>query len=218
MMSDTFNRIALSRIVPIVEIDNAADAAPVAQTLLEAGLTVVEVVARTSQAFAAVESIAANVGDITVGAGTLLSPAMVDRAIDSGAAFGVAPGIGLAADRAISRKFPFVPGAVTPTEVTAALDVGLRHVKFFPASNFGGPAALKALCGPFNAADVRFMPTGGIKPHDAPAYLEIAAVFAVGGTWIAPRADIAAHRWDVIGKRARTAAALVTNSMSQAQS
>jgi len=101
-----------------------------------------------------------------------------------------------------------VPGAVTPTEVTGCLAAGARHVKFFPAAVSGGIPALAALEAPFAPAGVRFMPTGGVGPGNAAEYLSRPAVFAVGGTWVAPRADISARRWELIGERARAVAAL----------
>jgi 2-dehydro-3-deoxyphosphogluconate aldolase/(4S)-4-hydroxy-2-oxoglutarate aldolase len=98
---------------------------------------------------------------------------------------------------------PFVPGAVTPSEVGSCLEAGAKHLKFFPAGAYGGTATLAALDDPFGWTGARFMPTGGVRPENAADYLSLPNVFAIGGTWIAPRDDITAGRWDVIGERAR---------------
>jgi len=196
-------------VVPVVEIEDAADAVPLARTLVGAGLPVVELTLRTPAALDAVARIAAEVPECLLGAGTLLTAEMVFAAAEAGAQFGVSPGVSstcLAA--AAERGLPFIPGALTPTEVLTALDAGIRHVKFFPATAFGGPSTVAALAGPLAATGVRFMPTGGITAANAGEYLSMPCVFAVGGTWIAPRADIAAGRWDDIAARARAVAEL----------
>ena len=196
-------------VVPVVEIDDVAAAVPLAVTLAEAGLPVVEVTFRTPAARDAVAAIADALPGFLVGAGTLVLPGMVAAAAEAGARFGVSPGrsdacLAVAAEHGL----PFVPGAVTPSEVGACLEAGLTHIKFFPAGAYGGIATLAALDGPFGWAGARFMPTGGVRPDNAVEYLELPNVFAVGGTWIAPRADIAAGNWDAIAGRARSAAAL----------
>lgn len=191
-------------VVPVVEIDDVADAVPLARTLVEAGLPVVEITLRTPAALESVTRIVAEVPECLVGAGTLLTAAMVAAAADAGASFGVSPGVSagclaVAADRGL----PFIPGAVTPSEIIAILDAGIRHVKFFPAGASGGLVMLKALAGPFAATGVRFMPTGGATAATFTEYLVLPSVFAVGGTWVAPRADIAAGNWVDIAARAR---------------
>ena len=198
-------------VVPVVEIDDAAAAVPLARTLADAGLPVIEVTFRTPAARDAVAAIAAELPDFLLGAGTLVLPEMVTAAAEAGAQFGVSPGQS-AACFAAARKagLPFVPGAVTPSEVGACLEAGAKHIKFFPAGAYGGIATLKALDGPFGWTGARFMPTGGVRPENTAEYLALPNVFAVGGTWIAPRADITAGRWDVIAERARAAAALRT--------
>ena len=206
---ELFDRIEALAVVPVVEIEDAADAVPLARTLAEAGLPVLEVTFRTPAAERAVAAIAAELPDFLLGAGTLLTPDMVVTAEAAGARFGVAPGFSAAClDAAEEVGLPFVPGAVTPTEVTSCLAAGARHVKFFPAAVSGGVPALAALEAPFAPAGVRFMPTGGVGPGNAAEYLSRPAVFAVGGTWVAPRADISARRWELIGERARAVAAL----------
>jgi 2-dehydro-3-deoxyphosphogluconate aldolase/(4S)-4-hydroxy-2-oxoglutarate aldolase len=198
-------------IVPVVEIDDAANAVPLAHTLAEAGLPVLEVTFRTPAARDAVAAIAAALPDFLVGAGTLVLPAMVAAAAEAGARFGVSPGLSASCLAvAAEHGLPFVPGAVTPSEVGACLEAGLTHIKFFPAGAYGGSATLRALDGPFGWAGARFMPTGGVRPDNVLEYLELPNVFAVGGTWIATRHDVAVGNWDAIAGRARSAVALAT--------
>ena len=206
---DVLTAVEALAVVPVVEIDDADTAVPLARTLAEAGLPVVEVTFRTPAARDAVAAIAAELPDFLLGAGTLVSPDMVVSAAEAGARFGVSPGYSRAClDAAEKAGLPFVPGAVTPSEVGACLEAGARHIKFFPAGAYGGIATLKALDGPFGWTGARFMPTGGVRPDNAAEYLALPNVFAVGGTWIAPRADIAAGRWDAIAERARAVVAL----------
>jgi 2-dehydro-3-deoxyphosphogluconate aldolase / (4S)-4-hydroxy-2-oxoglutarate aldolase len=201
---EVFDRVSALAVVPVVEIEDVARAVPLARTLAEAGLPVVEVTYRTEAAEAAVAAIAAELPDFLLGAGTLLTPELVRSASAAGARFGVAPGFSARCVAAAGEiGLPFIPGAVTPSEVTGCLDAGARYLKFFPASVHGGLAGLAALEGPFGPAGVRFMPTGGVNPGNAAEYLARPGVFAVGGTWVAPRADIAAGRWDAIAERAR---------------
>jgi 2-dehydro-3-deoxyphosphogluconate aldolase/(4S)-4-hydroxy-2-oxoglutarate aldolase len=211
--SPVFATLKALAVVPVVEIDDARAAVPLARTLAEAGLPVLEVTFRTPAARDAVAAIAAELPDFLLGAGTLVLPDMVTAAAKAGATFGVSPGVSPACIAAAAKAgLPFVPGAVTPSEVGACLEAGAKHLKFFPAGAYGGTAVLSALNGPFGWAGVRFMPTGGVRPENAAEYLALPNVFAVGGTWIAPRDDIAAGRWDVIGERARAAAALANRT------
>jgi len=206
---DVFAAVEALAVVPVVEIDDAAAAVPLARTLAEAGLPVVEVTFRTPAARDAVAAIAAELPDFLLGAGTLVLPDMVTAAAQAGARFGVSPGqSGACLAAAAEAGLAFVPGAVTPSEVGACLEAGARHIKFFPAGAYGGLATLKALDGPFGWTGARFMPTGGVRPENAGEFLALPNVFAVGGTWIAPRADIAAGRWEAIAERARAVAGL----------
>lgn len=206
---DVLTALETLAVVPVVEIDDAATAVPLARTLADAGLPVVEVTFRTPAARDAVAAIAAELPGFLLGAGTLVLPDMVTSAAEAGARFGVSPGqSGACLAAAAEAGLPFVPGAVTPSEVGACLEAGARHIKFFPAGAYGGIATVAAFDGPFGWTGARFMPTGGVRPENAAEYLALPNVFAVGGTWIAPRADIAAGRWDAIAERARAAAAL----------
>jgi 2-dehydro-3-deoxyphosphogluconate aldolase / (4S)-4-hydroxy-2-oxoglutarate aldolase len=209
MGSDVFAELEALGVVPVVEVEDAAHAVPLARTLAEAGLPVLEVTFRTPAAGEAIAAIAAELPGFLLGAGTLLTPDSVAAAVAAGARFGVSPGVSprcLAA--AAEREFPFIPGAVTPSEIITCLDFGVDHLKFFPAGAYGGVATLSALAGPFAATGVRFMPTGGVNVSNAGDYLRLPFVFAVGGTWIAPRGDIAQGRLSEIAERASSVARL----------
>lgn len=189
-MTEILDRIEAARLVPVVVLDNAADAAPLAEALIAGGLPVAEVTFRTAAAVDSIAAMAANPA-MAVGAGTVLTPEQVDAAVDAGASYVVSPGLSVpVVRRCAERGVLALPGAVTATEVQAALAEGLRAVKFFPAQTSGGAPAIKALSAPFG--DLRFVPTGGIGPANLPDYLSIESVLAVGGSWMVPRADIAA--------------------------
>jgi len=210
MNNPVLAKLTLARIVPVVEITDAARGVELARTLADAGLPVMEVTLRTPAALDAIRAIAAEVPGFLVGAGTLLTPAMIDDAVAAGAHFGVSPGFTPAlSGTATAAGLPFVPGAVTASEILAAIESGHTHLKFFPAEQSGGAAAIASLTAPFAALGIRFMPTGGIRPAGLDAYLALPSVFAIGGTWIAPRDAITERRFDDIRQAARTAVATV---------
>jgi 2-dehydro-3-deoxyphosphogluconate aldolase/(4S)-4-hydroxy-2-oxoglutarate aldolase len=188
---DVLAALAGHRIVPVVVLDDADDAAPLGQALVDGGLPVAEVTFRTAAAERAI-GVLAERGDVLVGAGTVLTPGQVDRAVGAGARFVVSPGLSRAVvERCGEHGVPALPGAVTATEVQAALELGVSTVKFFPAGTSGGPAAIAALAAPFG--HVRFVPTGGVGPENLREYLDLPAVAAVGGSWMVPRARVAAR-------------------------
>lgn len=169
-------------IIPVVVLDDHEAADGLAEALTRGGIRVAEVTFRTAAAERSIE-IMARRGDILTGAGTVVSPEQVDLAVDAGAKFIVSPGLlPEVVERARQRGVLAVPGAVTPSEIMAALALGLEVVKFFPANVYGGPSALKALGAPF--AQVQFIPTGGVNLDNLPDYLGLANVPAVGGTWM----------------------------------
>lgn len=190
-------------VIPVLVLDGTLDPAALARTLVAAGLPVIEVTLRTSEALGAIRAMAQVDGAI-VGAGTILDPDQLDEAIDAGARFIVSPGL---TDRigkaAIGRGVPFLPGIANAGDIMRGLDLGLSHFKFFPAEAAGGLCALKALAAPFGLA--RFCPTGGIRADSAKQWLAHPSVLCVGGSWLVPagETDLAA-----IGERARAAAAL----------
>lgn len=186
----TLEALAAHRIIPVVVLDSASDAAPLAEALVAGGLSVAEVTLRTDAAIESIGIMAAR-GDMLVGAGTVLTADQVDRVVDAGASYIVSPGTSVAVvERARERGVAVLPGAVTPTEIQAALELGLDTLKFFPAGTFGGPAAIKALSAPFG--QVKFVPTGGVGLNNLADYLSVPSVIAVGGSWMVPAAAIRA--------------------------
>jgi 2-dehydro-3-deoxyphosphogluconate aldolase/(4S)-4-hydroxy-2-oxoglutarate aldolase len=208
--ADTFAaRLAELRIVPVVTIEDAADAAGLAGALADGGLPIAEITFRTDAAAGAIAAIRAAPSDVLVGAGTVLDPATVDRALEAGADFIVAPGFNpVMVAYALSRGVPVVPGVVTPSEIEAAMSLGLRVLKFFPAEASGGPAYLSAVQATYPT--VRFMPTGGINVGNLASYLALPNVIAAGGTWIATTDAIRNQRWADISRLASEARALAT--------
>lgn len=206
MENDMFEVLLAHPVIPVVEIDDAKDATGLAEALLAGGISVIEITMRTSAAAAAIERIASTVPDILVGAGTVLTEEESLRARDAGARFGVAPGTNPTVIASFSAAgLPFLPGAITPTEIESAMSSGCRLLKFFPAGAAGGPAMIKALHGPFGHHGIRFCATGGVGEANMAEYLALDAVWAVGGSWLAPPAMIADHAWDDITERARAA-------------
>ena len=206
MGDDVLDRLAQHRLVPVVVLDDAADAVPLGAALVAGGLPVAEVTFRTAAAADAVRALADR-GDLLVGAGTVLTPAQVDAAVAAGARFVVSPGTSRAVvERCAEHGIAALPGAVTATEVQAALELGLSTVKFFPAGTSGGAAAIAALAAPF--ASVRFVPTGGVGPANLAEYLALPSVCAVGGSWMVPRDRIRGGDFDAVRELTRRAVAL----------
>ena len=206
---DLLGWLTTHRLVPVVVLDSAADAGPLAAALVAGGLPVAEVTFRTAAAADAIR-VMADRGDVLVGAGTVLTPAQVDAAVAAGARFVVSPGTSRAVlERCAEHGVPALPGAVTATEVQAALELGLSTVKFFPAGTVGGPAAIAALAAPFGS--VRFVPTGGVGAHNLADYLALPSVCAVGGSWMVPRDRIRAGDVDGLQDLTRRAVALATS-------
>lgn len=197
----------LSPVIPVLVIDRARDAVPLANALLEGGLRVLEVTLRTPAALEVIRQIAGALPQAVVGAGTVLNAAQLCAARDAGAAFAVSPGL-TPALAAASRDIglPLLPGVQTASEVMAAREAGFACLKFFPAQPAGGVPMLKALAGPF--PELRFCPTGGITLASAPDFLALPNVACVGGTWLTPREAVAAGDWAAITALARQAAGL----------
>lgn len=205
-VQDVLAAIGTVRVVPVIVIEDAANAEPLARALKDGGLPCAEVTFRTPAAEAALRAMAAQ-GEILVGAGTVLREEQVHRAVDAGARYIVTPGFSERVVRACQRaQVPVFPGAATATEVQMALDAGLDVVKFFPAEAAGGLATLKALGGPFPM--VRFIPTGGVSASNLGAYLAHPSVLAVGGSWMVAADLIAAGRFDEVTRLAAEAAGI----------
>jgi len=198
---------AVAAVVPVITIDKVDDAVPLARALIAGGLRVVEITLRTDAGLAAAEAVIRGVPDAIVGLGTVVTPDDMKSAAKIGAAFALSPGMTTdLLQAAVEFDMPFVPGIQTASELLACTTRGFELVKFFPAVPAGGLAALGALSGPFPT--VRYCPTGGINETNVAEWLAYPQVIAVGGSWIAPAADIRAGAWSVIEARARSAAAL----------
>jgi len=206
--SAPMEQVLARRLLPAVVIEQADLAIPLCEALLAAELNVIEVTFRTAAAEEAIRHIAQRFPEMILGAGTLLSVEQVSRARDAGAIFGVAPGLSEAVLRG-ARKcgLTLIPGAVTPTEISRALELGCSVLKFFPADANGGVKTLHALAGAFGHTGVRFVPTGGIDGRNLRDYLELPVVAAVGGSWMVARQLIAAKNWKMIETLAREALA-----------
>ena len=195
--------MTLAPVIPVLVIDRASDAAPLATALVAGGLPALEVTQRTPAALGAIRAMA-DVPGAAPGAGTILTADDARRAADAGARFLVSPGLSDAVVRiAADLGLPLLAGVATATEIMRGLDLGLTRFKFFPAETSGGARALAAFGGPF--AHVRFCPTGGITPANAPDYLALPNVACVGGSWLAPRASVASGDWVGITSLAQAA-------------
>jgi 2-dehydro-3-deoxyphosphogluconate aldolase/(4S)-4-hydroxy-2-oxoglutarate aldolase len=197
----------LSPVMPVVTIDDANDAEPLARVLLASGINTVEITLRTDAALDAIKAIAQAAPEMIVGAGTVLTFKDLDAAIKAGARYALAPGGTPKLMKAARESpIPFIPGVSTASEIMRGLDIGYTHFKFFPAEQMGGVGALNALHGPLPQA--KFCPTGSISAAKAPDYLALENVLCVGGSWIAPSDKIRAQDWASIEAAAKHAAGL----------
>ena len=194
-------------VIPVLKIERAEDAVPLAQALAKGGLRMIEITLRTPEAVEAIRRAAGEVEEAIVGAGTILSAAQFEEAAKAGSRFIVSPGLTkevLAAGG--NSDVPLLPGAITPSEIMTAQEAGLDFLKFFPAEQAGGAAFLKSLASPF--AGIRFCPTGGIGTGNAKDYLDLPNVICIGGSWVAPDNLVKAGKWDEIEALARQASRL----------
>ncbi len=199
--------VALAPVIPVLTIERAADAVPLARALVRGGLPVLEITLRTGVALEALRAIAGEVPDAFVGAGTVLNARQLDQVRQAGARFAVSPGCtpGLAT-AASASGLPFLPGVQTVTEAMELAERGFSLLKFFPADVAGGLGWLKAVAAPL--AGLRFCPTGGISAETAPAYLALANVACIGGSWVAPKKAVVEKDWATIERLAAAAADL----------
>ena len=197
-------------IIPVIVIEKEEQAVPLAKALVRGGLPVLEVTFRTTAAAGAIRAIRREVPEAIVGAGTLLTVEQLRAAKAAGAVFGVAPGFDPAIVAAAKAEgLPFCPGIATASELSQALTAGCTFVKFFPAEAAGGVAMIKNLLGAFRFTGVRFMPTGGVKPANVTDYLAVPEIACCGGTWIVPKAALAAGDYAAIEALAREASEIV---------
>ena len=194
---DVLTRIGNCGVVPVVVIDKAADAAPTANALAAGGIDVMEITFRTDAAADALKEVSKNCPDIALGAGTVLTLDQCKKAVDSGAKFIVSPGFSREiAEWCVANGVLAMPGCVTPTEITEALSLGIKVLKFFPSNVYGGLSAMQALAAPFGM--VKFVPTGGVSEKNMAEYMASPFIFAVGGSWICARGDIASGNYQKI--------------------
>ena len=209
----TLERIGELGVVPVIAIEQAAAAVPLADALLAGGLPIVEITFRTAVAAEVIHRITSERPHVIVGAGTVLTVANLEAAKASGAVFAVAPGVNpQVVQHAKKIGLPFFPGVATPTDIEQALSLGCTLLKFFPAEALGGVTMIDALAAPFRHAGVRFIPTGGVTPGNLESYLKLDTVAAVGGTWIAKKDDLSAGKWDEIRDRCRGAREIVSRA------
>ena len=203
-MAEQFSKMA---VVPVVVLNDAKDALPLAQALVEGGLPCAEVTFRTDAAEESIRLMAEKYPDMLVGAGTVLTIDQVDRAVGAGAKFIVSPGFDPEiVDYCIAKEIPVFPGCITPSEVAQAVKRGLKVVKFFPAEQFGGVATIKAMAAPYTM--VKFMPTGGVSPKNLKDYLSCDKILCCGGSWMVKGDMIKAGEFDKIKEMTKEAVEL----------
>lgn len=203
---DMLARIERTGVIAVLTLDEPRHAVPTGRALLDGGVDVIELTLRTPLALEAVQLIRRDVPELLVGVGTVRTPRQVEQIVAAGAAFGLAPGLNKAVlQAAASRRLPFIPGVMTPTELDTAIELGCREVKFFPAEPAGGVRMLASLHAPYGHLGVRYVPLGGLNPQNLPAYIAEPAVLAAGGSWIATRELIKREAWDEITAAAREA-------------
>ena len=206
-MANIRSILALGPVMPVIVIDDAADAVPLAQALLEGGISTIEVTLRTQAALSAMEAIAKSCPDMVIGAGTVLTPTDAANARDAGAVFAVSPGATPSLIEGCAYAgIDLLPGATSASEAMVLLEQGFDTLKFFPAVPAGGAPFLKSLASPL--PQITFCPTGGITQQTAPDFLSLDNVSCVGGSWIASRGDIANKDFATITARASAAAEL----------
>ena len=214
-MGDILQILGDTGLIPVVAIDDAANAPRLGEALLKGGLPCAEITFRTPAAAESIRQMAVAFPDMVIGAGTVLSVAQAEKAVDAGAKFIVAPGFdGSVVDWCINNHIPITPGVITPSEISAAIAKGLEILKFFPAEAAGGVKMLKAVGGPFGG--VKFIPTGGISAANLAEYLQLPMVHACGGSWIVKQQLIADGAFDTITQLVQDAMHIVRKARGQA--
>ncbi|WQY36356.1 bifunctional 4-hydroxy-2-oxoglutarate aldolase/2-dehydro-3-deoxy-phosphogluconate aldolase [Helicobacter pylori] len=199
--------LQISPIIPVVVIEDLSDTVPLAQSLVEGGVQIIEVTLRSSCALEAIELIAKNVPKMRVGAGTILNPTQLEQAQNRGAEFLISPGLTIKLlEYAKKKDMPLIPGVSSSSEVMQALELGYNALKFFPAEYCGGVKLLNAFNGPFKG--VKFCPTGGISTDNMHSYLNLENVLCVGGSWLTPKNLIQNKEWDKITEICKRSLAL----------
>lgn len=209
MLKQSFQALVKdSPILPVISLDNTTDAVNVSKALAKGGITCAEIVLRTPQAIDCIKAVSEQVPEITVGVGTLLNEQQIKEAVKAGAQFLVSPAFTPTLAKAmLDTGLPMLPGVVSPSEITQAIELGLKELKFFPAEQYGGINTLKALGSVFS--QIKFCPTGGVGPKNAQEYFALNCVFAVGGSWMINKEMIQNKRWDGITQLSQQALQLI---------
>ena len=210
-MNKVVEELSKIGIVPVIALDDAKDAEPLAKALIEGGLPCAEVTFRTAAAEESIRIMAEKFPELVVGAGTVLTPEQADRAMNAGAKFIVSPGLNpKVVKHCLDKGYPIVPGTSNPSDVETAIELGLDVVKFFPAEPSGGLAMIKAVAAPYNK--LRFMPTGGINTKNALPYLQYDKIIACGGSWMVKSDLIKEGKFDEITALTKEAVSLVRSA------
>lgn len=200
------NELLKRPVIPVIVIDDANDAEPLAEALLNGGMDVIEVTCRTAAAPEALARIKKAFPEMLLGAGTVVTPDQAKMCIDTGVSFGLAPGLNPdTVEYFQENETLFIPGVMTPSEIEAGLAMGLKLLKFFPAGAAGGVNMLKNLGGPYSSQGVQFCPTGGLNLDNMNDYLSLPIVSAIGGSWLATKQQIADKQWNVITAQVKEA-------------
>ena len=207
-MEKLFNSMSKIGVIPVIKIDDAKDAVPLANALKNGGICAAEITFRTAAAANAIKEIATDFPDFLIAAGTVLTPKQADQAIEAGATLIVTPGFNpVVVNHCLEKSYPIIPGVCTPGEIENAMSFGLRYLKFFPAEAMGGVKTIKAVSAPYSM--IRFMPTGGINKNNLAEYLNCKSVFACGGSFMVPSDLISAGKFGEIEKLTLEASELV---------
>ncbi|MGB6043654.1 MAG: bifunctional 4-hydroxy-2-oxoglutarate aldolase/2-dehydro-3-deoxy-phosphogluconate aldolase [Pirellulales bacterium] len=207
---ETLNRIHRSGIIAVLVIDQVQHAMPVAKALLAGGIDAMELTLRTSSAVECLKEVRQHVPEMLPGVGTVLTEQQVDQVVEAGAAYAVAPGLNpRVVQHAQQKGLPFAPGVMTPSDIEAALELGCRELKFFPAEPSGGMKMLTSLRAPYAHLGLKFFPLGGLNTGNVTDYLAAPFVLAVGGSWLAPADVIQAEQWQTITDKAIEARQIV---------
>lgn len=204
------NELLKRPVIPVIVIDDANDAEPLAEALLKGGMDVIEVTCRTAAAPEALKRIKKSFPEMLVGAGTVVTPEQAKMCIDVGVSFGLAPGLNPETVKFFQlNKTLFIPGVMTPSEIEQGLALGCKMLKFFPAGAAGGVNMLKNMAAPYVPLGVKFCPTGGVNLDNMNEWLALPMVSAIGGTWLATQKQIADKQWDVITANVKAALAKI---------
>ena len=207
------NELLKRPVIPVIVIDNANDAEPLAEALLKGGMDVIEVTCRTAAAPEALKRIKKSFPEMLVGAGTVVTPEQAKMCVDVGVSFGLAPGLNPDTVKFFQQnKTLFIPGVMTPSEIEQGLALGCKMLKFFPAGAAGGVNMLKNMAAPYVSLGVKFCPTGGVSLDNMNEWLALPMVSAIGGTWLATQKQIADKQWDVITANVKAALAKIAGA------